>query len=107
MGLQEALARGRMPRQHGGRPDRARDEIAPAIRAAAAEAVRRASRAEGALVGADDGVGGRGRQVLVAALAIRLEQKHRVAPLKLVSFAGPAAAFNPKLMTLTPGRPAP
>ena len=53
------------------RPDRAGDEIAAAVRAAPAEAILDAVRAERALVGADPRQLALGRQVAVAALAVR------------------------------------
>src|SRR5690348_8941788 len=56
-GLVDPLLARRFLLQQSSRPDRARDEVAPAVRADLPEAVLDAVGAERALVGADHGVG--------------------------------------------------
>src|SRR5436190_5094745 len=67
-GLDHAPGRSRVPLEVLGRPARARDELAAAVRAAAAERLARAVATEGALERADQRVGRVGRQVAAAAL---------------------------------------
>src|SRR5262245_3658375 len=72
--LRQPLRRGRIPGEHGRGPDGAAYQLAAAVGAAATrQAVRRAVGAEGALERADQGILRFGRQILVAALAVRLE----------------------------------
>src|ERR1700730_4571543 len=59
-----------------GRTDRTDDQLSAAVRAAPAQPRLRAVPAEGAFKAADHGIGGLGRQVLVAAFAIRSELQH-------------------------------
>jgi hypothetical protein len=70
------LGRRRVDREQAGRPDRATDELAAAVRAYAAQDVLRAVAAPGALVGADEHVRGGRVQVPVTAFAIRPQLQH-------------------------------
>ena len=76
MGLREALGRRRMLEQLLRRPDRAAYQVASAVRADPAESPLGAVRAERALIRADARLCALGRQVAVAALAVRKQHQH-------------------------------
>ena len=81
----------RAARPHG--PPR---EVAAAVRAAPAEHALRAVGAERALEGADPGEVALGRQVTVAALAVRAKLEHRSKPIRRAARQqGPGAAVPP------------
>src|SRR5215213_11674417 len=71
-----AHRRGRIFVEEVGRPDRPRLEIAAAVRAGARQRAVDAVGAEGALEGADAGVGGSGREITAAAFAVGAEFEH-------------------------------
>jgi hypothetical protein len=75
-GIEDAPCRWRIIRKLSRRPHRTRRKIAAAIGADALETVFGAIAAEGALEGADHRVGGRWRQVCVAAFAAWTKFEH-------------------------------
>ena len=74
--LENASRRRRIPLQLRSRPDRARGQVAAAVRAAPTQLVLNAIATEGALECADHRIRSIGRQILVAALAIGAQFKH-------------------------------
>lgn len=77
---QVALARGREFREQSGRPDRAGHKRASAIWAYAAENLIGAVGAKGAFERTNTGVRAVGRQVAIAAFAVRGEFHHGASP---------------------------
>src|SRR6266480_3174751 len=59
---------------------RPRNELTPAVGAHAAQDFARARAAEGALEGTNESLGGVGREIAVAALAVRAELQHFMYP---------------------------
>src|SRR6266571_709625 len=59
---------------------RPRNELTPAVGARAAQDFARARAAERALEGTNEGLGGVGREIAVAALAVRAELQHFLPP---------------------------
>ena len=78
----KALCRGRVLRQVLCRPDGADHQVAAAVRAGVAEALFGTLGAEGTFERTHAGIGGVGRQVLVTAFAVRLEQQHLGIPFR-------------------------
>ena len=69
-------SRRRVDHEQAGRPDRAPDELAAAVRADAVQDVLRAVAAPGALEGADKHVRGRRVEIPVTAFAVRPQLQH-------------------------------
>src|SRR6516225_5081511 len=86
-----APCRRRVVCKPGSGADRTRSEISTAVRADAAQSLLHAFAAERALEGADHGVGGRWRQILVAAFATGTQLKHGSPPQASFAFVAQAS----------------
>ena len=93
--FENTLEAGRILRERCRRPNRAPHEFTTAVRAAHAQFQRRAAGAECAFEAAYPSIAGVGREIAIAALAVRLQDEHSRSPTQKGDFdCSPIAAVD-------------